>query len=112
MTQNDNDDCTETVTVQQAVPLAAKSSTTAKGTAVVSICHYDAVTGTYETLQVDENALQGHVNHANDDLTGACTSLGIEDYNVFGPRVETEIPCGYTEETIELEGKLWYIYRE
>jgi uncharacterized protein (TIGR02145 family) len=39
----------------------------------ITICHYDAVTGTSKTMQVTENALAGHLSHG--DLQGSCSSV-------------------------------------
>jgi len=40
---------------------------------------------------------------------GACGTLGIEDYNVFGPITAWQIPCEYSEETIFIDNKEYYI---
>jgi uncharacterized protein (TIGR02145 family) len=39
----------------------------------ITICHYDAVTGTSKTIEVTQNALAGHLAHG--DYLGECSSV-------------------------------------
>lgn len=102
------DECTQDCYLQEVYNPALKTSI-AKTSGTYQICHYDATTNSYFTLILDENGLQGHQNHTNDNLTGPCGTLGIEDYNVFGPITAWQIPCGYSEETIFIDSKEYYI---
>jgi hypothetical protein len=103
------EDCTTDCYLQEVYN---PSTTFNKNSETTAICHYDAVTETYQTLYVDENGLKGHANHPNDDLTGECQSLGVEDYSLVGPRLPWSIPCDYNEETIVIENKEYYIFLE
>ena len=103
-----NDECTQDCYLQEVYNPALKTSA-AKTASTYEICHYDTTTESYFTLTVDENGLQGHQQHANDDLTGPCGTLAIEDFNLVGPIRPWTIPCGYSEETIFIDGKEYYI---
>jgi len=48
----------------------------------VTICHYDEITGEFETLTINENALAGHQIHPNDILTGGCVPLGVDEFEL------------------------------
>ncbi len=45
----------------------------------VGVCHYDAATDTWETLSINGNALQAHLNHG--DTEGECSTIPT----VFNP---------------------------
>jgi hypothetical protein len=104
-----NDDCTTDCYLQEVY---APSTILNKDAEKTAICHYDADTETYQTLYVNANGLKGHANHPNDDLTGACQSLGVENYMLVGPKRKWSIPCDYNEETIVIDNKEYYIFLE
>src|SRR5262245_30396644 len=39
----------------------------------ISVCHYDAITATSKTIQVDQNGLAGHLRHG--DLQSDCSQV-------------------------------------
>jgi len=74
-----------------------KTSNTAKGLTTVQVCHRildnDGVTIIgYETLTIDSNALQPHLNHG--DVQGECGSLSSDSLEFKDGEV-VEIPCSY-----------------
>lgn len=41
--------------------------------AKITVCHYDAVTGTSKTIEISQNALSAHLSHG--DLPGDCSAI-------------------------------------
>lgn len=108
------DDCTQPVQLEKICGDATQSSSRTSGEKL-TVCHNGV------TLEVSENAYQSeghgqpHIDHSTGISTpcsdGACGTLGYDDYKYCGtPIVDWEIPCGYTDETIFIDGSFYFIH--
>ena len=81
------DDCTQDAYCQLVSSQNYGKTISVKGDDKIKVCH----NGT--TLEVNPNALQGHLNHG--DTEGACQVLSSNDLEFKDGEV-VEIPCGYS----------------
>lgn len=57
------------------VGLHATASAAPRGK--VDVCHYDADSGTYHRINVNENALQAHLNHGDNSNVGCASGYAL-----------------------------------